>query len=140
MRRPLAQRLIECHRLAPAADICAMNRGAHFGIGLGMMLFCGFWCLIGYAWFIGLAISRDSVPGASVFDSSFITLYVVWGSVFLGCLWGAFLSFRRALRLRRRSALPEPPESPISKRQPDLATPDEKLAHLVKRSKDETSA
>src|ERR1039457_4876264 len=81
-----------------------MSRGSYFGIGLGIILISLFWCFFCFVWFIGLAVGRDSVPGASVFDSSFITLYVVWGSVFLGCLWGAVRCFRSALRPPARHA------------------------------------
>ncbi len=54
-----------------------MSRTAHFGIGLGILLFCVLWCFLCYVWFIGNAIGRDSVPGASIYDASFITIYVV---------------------------------------------------------------
>jgi hypothetical protein len=114
-----------------------MSRGSHFGISVGIGLFCVLWCFIGVAWFFGLAVSRDSVSGASIFDSSFIVFYVFWGSVFLGCLWGAFQSFRRAARTPQRNLPMETPTSSTESEQHDLATPDEKLAHLVKKPKDE---
>src|SRR5882762_3988465 len=108
-----------------------MNRTTHFAIGAAIILLCVLWCLVGVAWVIGLGLSRDSMPAASVFDSSFMTFYILWGSGFLLCLWAAFRSFRQALRRPVRLA-PTPTPSP-SGQQPDLATPDEKLAHLVKK-------
>ena len=107
-----------------------MSRNAHFGIGILIIGLGVFWCFVGVAWFIGLAVSRDSVPEASIFDSSFVSFYFVWGSIFLACIWGAFRSFRQA----RRQTVRVPPAAPSApEQQPELATPDEKLAHLVKR-------
>ena len=111
-----------------------MSRTAHFGIGLGIALFCVLWCFFCYVWFIGLALGRDSAPGASIFDSHFMALYVVWGAVLLGGLWCAFLRFRRALRpLRLDSPAQASEQVPLSEQQHELATPDERLAHLTKK-------
>ena len=110
-----------------------MSRTAHFGIGVGIILLCVLWCFFGVFMFFALAVGKDS-RGASIYDSSFIALYVVFGAGLLGDTWFAFLSFRRALRSPRldspaeTSPLPAPP-----KQKDDLATPDERLAHLVKR-------
>jgi hypothetical protein len=112
-----------------------MSRTAHFSIGLGILLLCVLWFLVSFVWFIGLCLSSDSVPGATIYDSSFIALYVVGGAGLLAGLWFAFKNFRRALqppRLDLPSQAPTPmvaPEQPLDKR-----TPDEKLADLVKKT------
>ena len=107
-----------------------MSRNAHFGIGIGILLLCVLWFFFGVFMFFATAAGKDS-RGASIYDSSFITLYVVFGGGLLGGLWGAFQSFRRALRPPGRVVpLAGPSTSP---QQTDLATPDEKLAHLVKK-------
>ena len=75
-----------------------MNRAAHLGIAIVTTAFCVLWSVIGLEWFLGLAIRLDDVPGASIFDSSFITFCIGWGGLFVGGLWFAFRNFRRALR------------------------------------------
>jgi hypothetical protein len=75
----------------------SVKKLAYFGIGLGLLAACVFWCLVGFVFFIQLALSRDSVPGASVFDRYFVTFYVVWGSVFFVIVWFGFKCFKRSL-------------------------------------------
>lgn len=112
-----------------------MSRTAHFGIGLGILVLCVIWGFFCFVYFIGNAIARDSVPGASVYDSSFIILYVVGGAGFLVGLWCAFLSFRRALRPPRLDLPTQAPALPTSPEPlQNLATADERLAHLVKKT------
>jgi hypothetical protein len=106
-----------------------MSRNAHFGIGIGILLLCVLWLFFGVFMFFAVAAGKDS-RGASIYDSSFIVLYVVFGGGVLGGLWLAFQSFRRALRPPERVA-PPAPSTAVPKT--DLATPEEKLAHLVKR-------
>jgi hypothetical protein len=108
-----------------------MSRTAHLFAGLGFTLLCAFWGLICFVWFISNAVGRDSVPGASIFDSSFLIIYLVAVGGLVCGLWLAFRSFRRAFRTPRCD-LPAPSASAEAKR--DLATSDEKLAHLVKRN------
>jgi hypothetical protein len=106
-----------------------MSRNAHFGIGIGILLLCVLWIFFGVFMFFANAAGKDS-SGGSIYDSSFIALYVVFGGGLLGGLWFAFQSFRRALR---------PPERVVSQAAPpseqptELPTPDERLAHLVKK-------
>ena len=107
-----------------------MSRKTHFGIGIGILLVSVVWCVLGVFIFFGLAAGKDS-RGASIYDSSFITLYVIFGCGLLVGLWASFQSFRRAFRHDERVV---PPASPTeSSQQTDLATPDEKLAHLEKK-------
>jgi hypothetical protein len=108
-----------------------MSRNTHFAIGTGILVLCAFWCLMGIAWFFGLGFGRDSVPGASVFDSSFMTFYILWGSGFLLFLWAAFRSFQTALRRPKRAVPPSAPSA--TAQQVAVATPDKKLARLLKK-------
>jgi hypothetical protein len=110
-----------------------MSRKLHFGIGLAVLLFCFLWCLLGFLQFMSLAVGRDSIPGASVFDSSFISFYVIWGAVFLGCLWLILRSFSRAMRRAQSNPSADAVSRNGLEQQSKMATPDEKLAHLVKR-------
>jgi hypothetical protein len=111
-----------------------MTRLAHLGIGVALIGFCCFCAWTGFLLFIGLAVSKDSVPGASVFDVDFLVLYVVCGGVILVGLWAALASLKRAFRApprqqavaAQRSAVPQHPLAPGS-------TPDERLAPLVRK-------
>jgi hypothetical protein len=106
-----------------------MSRTSRFGIGLGMLLVCVLWCVLGSFWFVGLCVGLDSV-GASVFDSAFVTFYFIWGTVFLACLWFAFRNFKRASRPPRLNL---PPPIVMPEQQQNRATPDEKLEHLLRK-------
>jgi len=75
-----------------------MSRTAYFGIGIAGCLLGGFWCIIGVLLFVSYAVARDSAPGASLFDASSIACLIFWSGVFLLIIWGAFWSFKRALR------------------------------------------
>ena len=105
-----------------------MSRNAHFGIGIGILLLCVLWFFFGVFMFFAIAAGKDSRDG-SIYDSSFIVLYVVFGGGLLGGLWTAFQSFRRALRPPNKVV----PRAPTPKQPTDLATADERLAHLVKK-------
>src|SRR5262245_12319454 len=112
-----------------------MSRGAHFGIGVGILLLCVLWFFFCFVWFIGLAVGSDSVPGASIYNSSFITLYVVGGAGLLAGLWLAFKSFRRTLRPPGLDLPSQAPASTVMLQPPlDMRTPDEKLSSLVKKT------
>src|SRR5690242_13473862 len=110
-----------------------MNSFSRFGIGVGILAVCGLWCLVGLAAFIGLAVSRDSVPGASIFDGPFVTLYLVWGSIFVGLISFAFLGFRRSRPRATMSSSDQPQQHIMSPEDGRAKTADERLAHLVKK-------
>jgi hypothetical protein len=113
-----------------------MSRISKMGIGLGLILFGLLWCLIGLTAFIGLALSQDSVPGASIFGPVFLLFFLIWGVVFAAIVYAVFLNFRRSLVPQRINATSEvAPSSEVSHGLADGSTPDEKLAHLVKKKK-----
>jgi hypothetical protein len=105
-----------------------MTRGAHFGIGLAILGLCVAWFYFGVFIFFAAAAGKDS-RGASLSD--FVPVFVVFGGGFLFGFCAAFLSFRRALR--RESAV-IPPPAPTSPHTSEVATPDQRLAHLVKNN------
>jgi hypothetical protein len=110
-----------------------MTRTAHFGIGLALGLLSAFWCAMGLALWIGNAVGKDSPVAGPFFDTKFVLTLAVWGAILLSIFWGMFRSFKRALRPPRLdSSKPAPDDTPIAvpKSSP---TPDERLAHLVKK-------
>jgi len=111
-----------------------MSRIAHFGIALAILTICVLWCVFGVFMFFALAAGRDS-RGGTIYDSAFIVLYLIFGAGFFVGLWFAFRSFRSALRPSRPVSQIETGQAPDATKQQDaLATPDERLAHLVKES------
>src|SRR5579859_7645251 len=109
-----------------------MSRTAHFGIGFVILVLSVLWCVFGLFMFFALAAGRE---GGTTYDSAFIVLYLIFGAGFLAGLRSAFLSFRRALQSPQPDAQMEPSQVTVTRRhQDDIASSDEKLAHLVKRS------
>src|SRR5690348_2776537 len=112
-----------------------MSRSTHFVIGLALLLLSASWCFLCFVVFIGNAVGRDSVPGASTHDSSFIAIYLVSGAGLLCGLYFAFRSFGRALQSPRSASPPQMPAQRVAQEpKPDARTSDEKLAHLVKKT------
>jgi hypothetical protein len=110
-----------------------MSRTAHFLLGLGILLLCVVWCFVCFVWFIGTAIGRDSVPGSSIHDSSFMAVYLVGGAGLVCGLWLALRSFRSALRTHT-DLPPQAPAPATPEPQRDPKSQDERLAHLVKKT------
>jgi hypothetical protein len=109
-----------------------MSRLSRLGIGVALCVL-GLICLgIGYVAFIGTAISKDSAPGASIFDSGFIIIYIIFGGLVLGAFWFALRNFRRAFSPPPRTTSHPPPIADTAAVASGV-TPDEKLAHLVKK-------
>lgn len=101
-----------------------MSKLSHLGIGVALLLFFLFWCVFGVFMFVGY--------GAFGFSAD--AYVVLWAAVFLASIWGMFSTFRRALRASRSDSPAEAVTAQRSvERKPDVATPDEKLAHLVKK-------
>jgi len=103
-----------------------------FGVALDL-LFCWMWWIVGQILWMGAAM-----VGASDFRCFFHPGCGRLGGVLLACFWAAFLSLKRALRAPPRTPSPTPAASAgTPEAQQALATPDEKLARLVKTPKDE---
>jgi hypothetical protein len=110
-----------------------MTRTAHLGIGFALGLFGAFWCAIGLTLWIGNALGKASPVSPPFFDTKFVELLLIWGAIFLCILWGMFRSFKRALRPPRLDATNPAPEA-VPKAIPERpATPDERLALMVKK-------
>jgi hypothetical protein len=102
-----------------------MSKLSHFGIGVALLLFFLFWCVFGVFMFVGYGAFGFSVDA----------YVVLWVAVFLASIWGIFSTFRRALRTSRNDSPSETVTAQSSSgRKPDVTTPDEKLAHLVKKT------
>ncbi len=99
------------------------------------------WFFIGVAWFIGLAVGRDSVPGASLFDGAFILFYVVWGGIFLGIIIMALSNLWRSVQPSPRKPSSELPSQFVQTQGLATgATPDERLAPLLKKENQDGAA
>jgi len=112
-----------------------VTRLAHFGISVALTalsVLCG---VIGVVLSFALAVSKDSVPGASIVDADFILLYVVCGGFILAGLWGAWNNLKRALQAPKKPATAVAP-APFAPAHTlaSGATADERLAPLVKHS------
>ncbi len=66
-----------------------MSRTAHFVVGLAILTLCVAWCFVFFVCFIGNAVGRDSVPGGSIHDSSFMAIYLFGGAGLICGLWFA---------------------------------------------------
>jgi hypothetical protein len=105
--------------------ITTMRKLSHLGIGVVLLLFFLFWCLFGIFMFVGY----------TAFGSSADAFVVLWAAVFLASILGVFSTFRRALRASRNDSPTVPVTAQSSSaRKPDVATPDQRLAHLVKKT------
>jgi hypothetical protein len=101
-----------------------MSKLSHLGIGVALLLFFLFWCAFGVFMFVGY--------GAFGFGAD--AFVVLWAAVFLASVWGMFSTFRRALRTWRSDSRVETRTiHSLSEQKPEVATPDERLAHLVKK-------
>jgi hypothetical protein len=118
----------------PFGQLRIMSRASHLGITVGLVLFCCAWWVFGKVLWMSAAAG-----GASASDVSFIMGVIVWSGVQLGSLWGALVSLKRALRAPSRMPSTEVAVSASEpEQQRDLSTPDEKLAHLLRKPKDDT--
>src|SRR5436309_214799 len=75
-----------------SSSLMPMSRLFLFGIGVALTLLLMFWGFFGIVMFIGY--------GAYGFKADIFV--VIWGIVFLSCLWGAFGVFRRAFKSPRK--------------------------------------
>ena len=125
--------LLDCLARVRALEIESLSRAKHFLIGLGLLLLSAIWSFLFYVIFIGNAIARDSVPGASVHDPTFVAIYAIGGAGLLCGVYFAIRSLGRTLQPAPRPHSPAPPSQPgLQEQRPEAKTSDEKLAHLIK--------
>ena len=110
-----------------------MSRTAYFCIAVALGFVGWFMTVIYTVLNIGNGLGKDSVPGASFYDAGFITVLVIWGGIFLGIIWGAWTCLKRAFRPPPKEASSSSPQPVQPQKASELATPDERLAHLVKK-------
>jgi hypothetical protein len=107
-----------------------MSRAAYFIAAVVLGVIAVFWWFAKWLMIVGHAMENDSGPGGA--DVSGIL--VVWATIFVGILLGFLWCLARAFSPVRRdsNSLPTQPSQPQQLQ--SLATPDEKLALLVKKS------
>jgi ABC-type nickel/cobalt efflux system permease component RcnA len=109
-----------------------MNRTAYFLVAIILGFVAYWWWTVRWLLYFGNAVGKDST-GRSFYDASFIAILVVWGILLLGILWGIWRCLKQAFRPPRMDSSPRVSEPPQVQKTPDGATPDERLAHLVKK-------
>jgi hypothetical protein len=111
-----------------------MSRNAHFGIGIAVGIFGWFWVMCLWFMFWGRGIQTDS-RSDTFYSDSFIIGLIIWGTGFLGILWAIRLCLKRTFRPPRLDTPPQAPTPLVAiEQQQELRTPDEKLAHLVRKT------
>jgi Na+-transporting methylmalonyl-CoA/oxaloacetate decarboxylase gamma subunit len=106
-----------------------MSRASYLIVAVVLGVVAVFWWFAKWFLVVGSAMEKDSAPGGA--DVTGVLAF--WGIIFvsillclLWCLTRAFSSVRRD-----SGSLPSQPSQPQKSQK--LATPDEKLAHLVKK-------
>jgi hypothetical protein len=106
-----------------------MSRAAYLVAAVVLGVIAVFWWFAKWLLTVSYAMEKDSAPGGA--DVSGVLVF--WGIIFVGillcllwCLAHAFMPGRRD-----SGSLPSQPSQPQQSQ--SLATPDEKLAHLVKK-------
>src|SRR6266536_1694447 len=108
-----------------------MSRTAHLGIGILLGLLLCFWCMMGVALVVANAFAKDG-SGGEFFDAHFIAWCVFWTAIASGILWGIFRRLKSAFRPPPRQAIGVASKSVQVEPAAHSATPDERLAHLLK--------
>jgi hypothetical protein len=107
-----------------------MSRTAHFLVGLGILALCVAWSIFCVFCFFSNAFGHDSLPGANIFEPSFLIIYLTG---VIGLLCGLVLAFRcfyRAFKSPQQKLLVKtsPPQQKT-----DFQTPNDRLSSLVKK-------
>jgi hypothetical protein len=110
-----------------------MNRTTYFCIAVALGFVGWFWSFGYTVLYVGNGLAKDSVPGASFYDGGYIIMLVIWSGIFLGIIWSAWFCLKRAFRPPPKVSSSSTPEPIQSDKASELATPDERLAHLVKK-------
>ena len=106
-----------------------MSRATYFIAAIVLGVIAIFWWFSKWLLTVSYAMEKDSAPGGA--DVSGVLL--VWGIIFLGILFCIFWCLGRAFRSVRKvvGSFPAQPIQPPNAQ--GVATPDEKLAYLVKK-------
>ena len=107
----------------------AMSRAAYFITAVVLGVVAVFWWFTKWLLTVSYAMEKDSAPGGA--DVSGVL--VVWGIIFIGILICLLWCLARAFSPVRRDSASLPTQASQPQQSPSLATPDEKLAHLVKK-------
>ena len=110
-----------------------MSRAAYFLVAVVLGVIAVFWWCAKWLLYFGYAEGKSSVEGPIPVDDSFIATLVIWGIVFFGIIWGVWVCLKRAFRPPRKDLSSLPPEPVKPQKASEFATPDERLAHLVKK-------
>jgi predicted anti-sigma-YlaC factor YlaD len=106
-----------------------MSRAAYFIAAVVLGGIAVFWWFAKWVLTVSYAMEHDSVPGGA--DVSGIMVF--WGIIFVGILLCLLWCMARAFRPVRRDSVSFPTQPSQPQEIQKLATPDEKLAHLVKK-------
>jgi hypothetical protein len=106
-----------------------MSRGTYLIAAVALGVIAVLWWFAKWFLVVGSVIEKDSAPGGA--DVSGVV--AVWLIIFLGILFCILWCLSRAFRPVRREAGSLPPSPSQPQQSQSLATPDEKLAHLVKK-------
>jgi hypothetical protein len=106
-----------------------MSRAAYFLSAVVLGVIAVLWWFAKWLLVVSSAMEKDSAPGGA--DVSGVV--AVWLIIFLGVLFCSLWCLSRAFRPVRREAGSLPTQSSQPQESQRLATPDEKLAHLIKK-------
>jgi type VI protein secretion system component VasK len=106
-----------------------MSRAGYFLAAVVLGVIAVFWWFAKWLLTFSYAVERDSAPGGA--DVSGVL--VVWGIIFLGIIVCLLWCLARAFMPVARDSVSLPPQPSQPQESQRLATPDEKLAHLVKK-------
>jgi len=106
-----------------------MSRASYLIVAVVLGVVAVFWWFAKWFLVVGSAMEKDSAPGGADVTG----VLVFWGIIFVGILLCVLWCLARAFSSVRRDSgsLPSQPSQPQESQK--LATPDEKLAHLVKK-------
>jgi len=107
-----------------------MSRTTYFLAAVVLGVVAVFWWFAKWLLTASYAMEKDSAPGGADISG----VLVVWGIIFAGILLCLLWCLARALSPVRRIAVNSRPQPCQPQRPESLASPDEKLARLVKKS------
>jgi predicted anti-sigma-YlaC factor YlaD len=106
-----------------------MSRASYFIVVVVLGVVAVFWWFAKWFLVVGSAMEKDSAPGGA--DVSGVLVF--WGVIFVGILLCLLWCLARAFSPVRRDSVSLPTQPSQPQESQKLATPDEMLAHLVKK-------